>query len=258
MAAERLHGDDSIDRAGAGKRQDRHRTVLDLPPRRPAVRRLRWVARRDLPLLARPARRASAGASCWIRRDPARRTPTTATTSCISQTGSPARSARRRAGCMLGAPSSPWPTSRRNARRKASGKKETSLSPIAIEVVRRIDALLLPSSARSTARARKSASRSGRVLSRPLVDDLMTYMREQAARLSRGHGPRQGDPVYAQALAGIHAVPRRRARLHVQQRPPSVGWQRASRSGENRGCSADLTAEAGALQACTGLSSPPR
>ena len=29
--------------------------------------------------------------------------------------------------------------------------------------------------------------------------------------------PREGDPVHAQALAGLHAVPRRRARLHVEQ-----------------------------------------
>ena len=29
--------------------------------------------------------------------------------------------------------------------------------------------------------------------------------------------PRQGDQVHAQALAGLHAVPRRRTRVHVQQ-----------------------------------------
>ena len=55
------------DRSGAGERQDRHRPALDLRPRRWAVRRRR-AAGRDLPLLARPAGRASAGASRGLRR----------------------------------------------------------------------------------------------------------------------------------------------------------------------------------------------
>src|SRR5271165_479236 len=57
------------DRSGADQRQDRHRPALDLCPRRWAIRRRR-AARRDLPLLARPARRASAGASRRLRRHP--------------------------------------------------------------------------------------------------------------------------------------------------------------------------------------------
>jgi hypothetical protein len=73
-----------------------------------------------------------------------------------------------------------------NARRKASGKKEIPLSPIAIEVVRRIDALF------AIERAINGRSPEERVAvrhasSRPLVDALETYMREQLARLSRGH-----------------------------------------------------------------------
>jgi transposase len=73
-----------------------------------------------------------------------------------------------------------------NARRKAAGKKEIPLSPIAIEVVRRIDALFeIERSINGKSPEERLAVR--RISSRPLVDDLETYMREQAARLSRGH-----------------------------------------------------------------------
>jgi transposase len=73
-----------------------------------------------------------------------------------------------------------------NARRKAAGKKEIPLSPIAIEVVRRIDALFeIERSSNGKSPEERLAVR--RELSRPLVDDLQIYMREQAARLSRGH-----------------------------------------------------------------------
>ena len=73
-----------------------------------------------------------------------------------------------------------------NARRKAQGKKEIPLSPIAIEVVRRIDALFeIERSINGRSAEERLAVR--RALSRPLVDDLYAYMREHAARLSRGH-----------------------------------------------------------------------
>jgi hypothetical protein len=73
-----------------------------------------------------------------------------------------------------------------NARRKASGKREIPLSPIAIEVVRRIDALF------EIERAINGKSAAERVetrqkQSRPLVEDLHAYLREQVVRLSRGH-----------------------------------------------------------------------
>jgi transposase len=73
-----------------------------------------------------------------------------------------------------------------NARRKAAGKKEISLSPIAIEIVRRIDALftiersILGKSAGERLAVRQASSR-------PLVDALESYLREQLAKLSRGH-----------------------------------------------------------------------
>jgi transposase len=73
-----------------------------------------------------------------------------------------------------------------NARRKAVGKKEVALSPIAIEVVRRIDALF------EIERSINGKSAPERLdvrqkLSRPLVEDLHVYMREQVGKLSRGH-----------------------------------------------------------------------
>jgi transposase len=73
-----------------------------------------------------------------------------------------------------------------NARRKAAGKKEIPLSPIAVEVVRRIDALFeIERSINGKSAEERLAAR--RTLSRPLVDDLYAYMRGQLARLARGH-----------------------------------------------------------------------
>src|ERR1017187_7064194 len=73
-----------------------------------------------------------------------------------------------------------------NARRKASGKKEIALSPIAIEIVRRIDALFeIERSINGKGAEERLAVR--QMLSQPLVDDLHVYMRAQVARLARGH-----------------------------------------------------------------------
>jgi transposase len=73
-----------------------------------------------------------------------------------------------------------------NARRKAAGKKEIALSPIAIEIVRRIDALFeIERSINGKSAEERLAVR--RMLSRPLADDLHIYMRAQVARLARGH-----------------------------------------------------------------------
>ncbi|PZR93458.1 MAG: IS66 family transposase [Hyphomicrobiales bacterium] len=73
-----------------------------------------------------------------------------------------------------------------NARRRAAGKKAIALSPIAIEVVRRIDALFdieRPINGKS-AEERRAARQE---MSKPLVEELEVYMREQRAKLSRGH-----------------------------------------------------------------------
>jgi transposase len=73
-----------------------------------------------------------------------------------------------------------------NARRKATGKKEIPLSPIAIEVVRRIDALFaIERSINGKSPEERVAVR--QTSSRPLVDNLRAYMREQAAKLSPRH-----------------------------------------------------------------------
>jgi hypothetical protein len=71
-----------------------------------------------------------------------------------------------------------------NARRKAAGEKEIAFSPIAIEVVRRIDALFeIERSINGKSALERLDVR--RTLSRPIVADLRVYMREQAAKLSR-------------------------------------------------------------------------
>jgi transposase len=73
-----------------------------------------------------------------------------------------------------------------NARHKAAGKKEIVLSPIAIEVVHRIDALFeIERSINGKSAEDRLAVR--QKLSRPLIEDLHAYMREQVVKLSRGH-----------------------------------------------------------------------
>jgi transposase len=73
-----------------------------------------------------------------------------------------------------------------NARRKAAGKREIVLSPIAVEVVRRIDALFaIERSITGKSAADRQAARQER--SKPLIEDLQAHMREQRAKLSRGH-----------------------------------------------------------------------
>ncbi len=73
-----------------------------------------------------------------------------------------------------------------NTRRKAAGKKEIALSPIAIEVVRRIDALFEIERAINGDTAVERLNVRQR-LSKPVIDDLHVYMQEQLAKLARGH-----------------------------------------------------------------------
>jgi transposase len=73
-----------------------------------------------------------------------------------------------------------------NARRRAASKTVIALSPIAIEVVRRIDALFdieRPINGKS-ADERMSVRQE---LSKPLLEELRRYLSEQRAKLSRGH-----------------------------------------------------------------------
>src|SRR6266852_5633799 len=73
-----------------------------------------------------------------------------------------------------------------NARRKAQGKKPAVISPLALEAVRRIDALFeIERAINGQSPERRKAVR--QELSAPLVADLKTWMREQRAKLSRGN-----------------------------------------------------------------------
>src|ERR1700686_3631167 len=74
-----------------------------------------------------------------------------------------------------------------NARRRAAGRTGVALSPIAIEVVRRIDALFeVERSINGKSAEERRADRQER--SKPLVEELQVYICEQRAKLSRGHG----------------------------------------------------------------------
>ena len=73
-----------------------------------------------------------------------------------------------------------------NARRKAASKNEIVISAMAIEIVRRIDA---PFEIERSINGQNAEQRQAvrQELSAPLVADLEVYMREQCAKLSRGH-----------------------------------------------------------------------
>jgi len=73
-----------------------------------------------------------------------------------------------------------------NARRKAAGKKEIILSPIAMEVVRRIDTLFeIERSINGCSVEERKAHRQQH--SAPLVSELEAYMQDASTKLSRGH-----------------------------------------------------------------------
>jgi transposase len=73
-----------------------------------------------------------------------------------------------------------------NARRKAQGKKPAVISPLALEVVRRIDQLFeIERAINGQSPERRRAVR--QELSAPLAANLEAWMREQRAKLSRGN-----------------------------------------------------------------------
>jgi transposase len=73
-----------------------------------------------------------------------------------------------------------------NARRKARGKTSAVISPLALEAVRRIDALFeIERTINGQSAAERKAVRRER--SAPLVADLEAWMRDQRAKLSRGN-----------------------------------------------------------------------
>ena len=101
-----------------------------------------------------------------------------------------------------------------NARRKAVGKSEIPLSPIAIEVVRRIDALFAIERVDQRQERRRAAGGPPRRKPAPGRRSHDHHAGAGGEAVARAR-PRQGDPVHAQPLAGLHPVPRRRPRLHV-------------------------------------------
>ena len=73
-----------------------------------------------------------------------------------------------------------------NARRKAQGRSASVLSPLAIEAVRRIDALFaIERSINGASAEQRRAVR--QELSAPLLADLERWLREERPKLSRGH-----------------------------------------------------------------------
>ena len=73
-----------------------------------------------------------------------------------------------------------------NARRKAQGKTTAVISPLALEAIRRIDALFdIERSINGESAERRRAVR--QELSAPLIADLEVWLREQRAKLSRGN-----------------------------------------------------------------------
>jgi len=73
-----------------------------------------------------------------------------------------------------------------NARRRAQGKTAAVISPLALEAVRRIDALFaIERSINGASAEQRRAMR--QELSAPLIADLERWLREERPKLSRGH-----------------------------------------------------------------------
>lgn len=184
LAAERLHGDDT--------------TVPVLAKGKTSIGRIWVYVRDDKPF----GGQAPPGAVFYYSRDRAGEHPQAhlASYSGIFQAdayGGYGRlyEAGRNAGPILEAAC--WVHARRpffvladlaeNARRKAQGgKKPGVISPLALEAVRRIDALFeIERGINGETQERRRAVR--QELSAPLVADLEGWMREQRAKLSRGN-----------------------------------------------------------------------
>jgi transposase len=183
LRAERLHGDDT--------------TVPVLAKGKTDTRRI-WVYVRDDKPFGGPA---PPGAVFYYSRDRAGQYPQAhlASYSGIFQADAyggygklyePGRNAGRilEAACWVHArrPFFVMADLAENARRKAQGKKPAVISPLALEAVRRIDALFeIERGINGQSPERRRAVR--QELSAPLVADLEAWMREQRAKLSRGN-----------------------------------------------------------------------
>src|SRR6266853_3400886 len=102
-----------------------------------------------------------------------------------------------------------------NARRKAQGKTPAAISPLALEAVRRIDALFeIERSINGQNAEQRRAVR--QELSAPLVADLEGWMREQRAKLSRGNEVAKAMEYVLKRWPALHSLSRRRAYLPVK------------------------------------------
>src|SRR5712675_925996 len=103
-----------------------------------------------------------------------------------------------------------------NARRKAQGKQPGVISPLALEAVRRIDALFeIERAINGQSAERRKAVR--QELSAPLVADLEAWMRDQRAKLSRGNDVAKAMDYMLKRWIAFHALPRRWPHLPVEQ-----------------------------------------
>jgi Transposase IS66 family len=79
------------------------------------------------------------------------------------------------------------------------------LPPVAIEVVRRIDALFEIERAINGKSAEERLVR--RALSRPLVEDIHAYMQEQLNQTLPGARPGQSIQLHPEAMGELYSVP---------------------------------------------------
>ena len=182
FAAERLHGDDTTVPVLAKGKTDTGRCWVyvrdDLPSAAPRRRRRCSITR--------ATGRASIPRRIWPTTPGfSRLTLTAATTSSTSPIASRGQSWKRLAGSMLVVRSLSWRMWPK-CPCKAQGKTPAPISPLALEAVRRIDALFeIERSINGQSAEQRRAVR--RELSAPLVADLESWMREQRAKLSRGN-----------------------------------------------------------------------
>ena len=175
----------------------------------------------------------------------------TVSTSSIRPAEVLAPSWRRHVGCMPGARSSPWPTSR-TLDAKPQQERDRAVAHRDQDSVRHIDALFIERDP-STARASRNAWSSGGCCSRPLVDDLHVYMRAQFARLARGHDLAEAINYVLKRWVGLALFLQGRARL-----PPSNNAAERGLSGYRPGSKivavlpVTIPADS-APQPCTGL-----
>ena len=135
-----------------------------------------------------------------------------------------------------------------NARRKAEGKTTSVISPLAVEAVRRIDALFdIERAINGESAERRRAVR--QELSAPLITDLASWLREQRPKLSRGNDLAKAMDYMLKRWPAFTASSTMAASA-CRTMPPSARSE-ASPWAENRGCSRVPTAADSAPRRCT-------